>query len=143
MPHRTRLVALSLFVVFAGAAVVLALPDGQPDIAGDWTAKVKFKGFATEADGDNDKGKVTVTLRFRQEDEELEVEVIVPGEDSFTMAGEIGNGHFWATGTTVGGRPRMMVGHIAKNGKKMKGMLLEAWDDMVDEVKFSAKPEKK
>jgi hypothetical protein len=103
---------------------------------------LKFKGFSTDPNDEDDKGKATVTMRFTQNGSALTLEVIVPGEPSFTMNGEIGNGHFWCSGTTTGGRPRMMVGHIAKNGKKMKGMLLEAWDDIVDEVKFSAKPAK-
>jgi hypothetical protein len=139
MPRRVLFIAIPLTLILATAVVVRALPDGQPDITGDWTTKVKVKGFAMDPNEDDEKGKFTVTMRFSQMGEGLSVEVLVPGEPSFHLSGEIGNGHFWASGETEGGRPRLMIGHVARNEKKLKGMLLEAWNDGVDEVKFSAK----
>jgi hypothetical protein len=86
--------------------------------------------------------KFPVELRFTQNGSELTMTVFPPSDPSFDMEGEIGNGHFWVVGETEGGRPRMAVGHVSKNGKKVKFTFLEAWNDEVGEIKATAKRQK-
>jgi hypothetical protein len=138
-----RALAVLLVLPLLVTATVLALPDGQPDIQGDWDAKVNIKGFSTETDGGKEKFKIAVPIRFSQNGSQLTMTVFPPGDPSFEMEGEIGNGHFWVVGETEGGRPRMAVGHISKNEKKIKAVFLEAWDDEVAEIKIAAKRQKK
>jgi hypothetical protein len=137
-----RALAVLIVLPLLVTATVLALPDGLPDVQGDWDAKVKITSFSTETDGGKEKFKVPVQLRFTQKGSALVMTVFPPGEPSFDMEGEIGNGHFWVVGETEGERPRMAVGHVSKNGKKIKATFLEAFNDEVGEIKIAAKRQK-
>lgn len=113
--------------------------DGLPNLTGGWTMIAKVKVYGTDTGDRTERQKVPVALSISQKGQWVNANVTPFGQPSFSMTGRVGNGHFWVTGTTDDGHARVLVGHVKSKGRKLKGLLLEGWDDEVDEVKFTAK----
>jgi len=139
MPGRLVLFAVSITVLFAAGAAVVAQAAGLPGRTGAWGGEVRGECVATDPAESNEKIKVRAVMDVAQNGSDLTFNITPEGEAPFVMQGEIGNGHFWVFRTNEEGRPSFIVGHVKGKGKKLKGTMLEAWDDEVSEIKFKAK----
>ena len=120
------------------------VPDGTPDISGPWVGKLKFANNDQSGTYDKpDKGRQPIELDIDQMGPSIQILVTVTtldGPISFELEGLVGNGHFWAKSTEIG-LEMFVVGHVSKNGKKIKATVLGSILDeaYTIEVKFSVK----
>ncbi|MEN8148670.1 MAG: hypothetical protein ABFS86_02535 [Planctomycetota bacterium] len=144
---RTIVVLSVLTLLFVGgphSAGNGVSPDGTPDISGIWVGKLKYANHdQTGTHTKPDKGRQPIELDIGQEGPNILVGVTVTTGDgpiSFDLEGLIGNGHFWVKSTEVG-LEMFVVGHVSKNGKKIKATVLGSFlaDAYVSEVKFTVK----
>jgi hypothetical protein len=114
--------------------------DGEPSIAGRWTGTCRFREnlqYEPPDYKDRSKWKDAVTLDFVQDGGNVDLTMSLLGGDVIQLAGECGNGHFWAIGDHPQGGPTMVIGHRKKGTAKGVGIMALA--EAVRIFKFKVK----
>jgi hypothetical protein len=150
MSRRTSFLAAgALLAVLAGLPLLaqgIGVPDGQPDISGVWTGKIKYRGWDVSGTRDlRGRGRDPIEATVSLAGGDLACDLIVrPDEDRelWTLRGVHGHGNFWAQGdhSPVKG-PMTIYGHVRKNGKRLKGKGIVRLDEdaAIAEVTFTLK----
>ncbi len=146
-------------VVFASALAAIALvgtalpalrgggPLGTPNVAGSWIGKKAYRDRNLSTTDPVAKGKCPLELNIVQDGEDLFIafNILCPDDPvkSFNLTGKIGNGHFWAQGTTdlaEGGTGYEIAISGTATDSKIKGTGIFLYGPhFISDVKFDAK----
>jgi hypothetical protein len=110
----------------AGSQLLLRTADAQdglPDISGGYTGTIKGKAAAFEPGAKPFSIKKTCAFSASLCGSNLSAEITPTGDDPTVLAGEHGNGHFWAFSGDAD-NPFVMTGHVNKTATKIKGTIL-------------------